>query len=122
MTRRRLFILTLLLAVAVPMGAAQIGTHKNAVEPITVTELNVPTQVVVGSCMLPAGLYLVKCDREMVSFTLKKTGEKMVEITCKGPQMTKPAKETRAVYVDQPSGYVVMEKLYLKGNNVEHIF
>lgn len=122
MTRRRLFLFILLLAAVVPLSAEPQGTHKNAVEPVTATELNVPTQVVIGSCLLPAGLYLVKCDREQVTFTLKKTGERMVEITCKGPLMTKSATETRAVLVDQPSGYVVMEKLYLKGNNVEHVF
>ena len=94
----------------------------NAFEPSVKTELTIPTEVIVGTCILKAGVYIVACDREIVTFTLKSTNERMAEFECKGPVMKDKAKETRAVYEKQPSGYIVLEKLYLKGNNIEHIF
>jgi len=122
MRRLWLVVVWLLTALAVALAAGQNISHKNALEPVAKVELIVPTDVVVGVCVLKAGTYIVMCDREVVSFTLKSTGEKMLTASCDGPVMNDRAKETKAVYATQPSGYIVMEKLYLKGNNVEHIF
>ena len=105
-----------------PHPPDQIGSHPNALEPAVKSELKIPTDVVVGTCMLKAGVYLVKCDRETVTFTLKSSNERMATLSCRGSIMKDTAKETRAEYVKQPSGYVYLEKLYLKGNNVEHVF
>ena len=100
----------------------QSGAHLNALEPSSKAELTIPTDVIISNCMLAAGTYIVTCDREVVTFALKATGERMVVVPCKGPVMKRKAEETRAVYEPQPSGYVVFDKLYFKGNTVEHIF
>lgn len=122
MRRLWLVVVWLLTALAAIVAADQSITHKNALEPVVKVELVVPTDVVVGVCLLKAGTYIVMCDKEVVSFTLKSTGERMLTASCNGPVMKERAKETRAVYETQPSGYIVMDRLYLKGNNVEHIF
>ncbi len=120
---RRIWMLVLLIVVslfAAVLTAEQ--SHLNVFEPPVKVELKIPTDVIVGTCILKAGTYIVACDREIVSFTIKATNERVAEFECKGPVMKEKARETRAVYEPQPSGYVVLEKLYLKGSNVEHIF
>lgn len=46
----------------------------------------------------------------------------MVSLPCRGNVLKDKSKETLAVYEPQPSGYIVLEKLYLKGSNIEHVF
>jgi hypothetical protein len=121
---RRVWVLALLIAMGLfaAVLTAEMQSHLNAFEPAVKTELKIPTDVIVGNCILKAGVYIVVCDREIVTFTLKSTNQRMAEFTCKGPVMKDTPKETRAVYEPQPSGYLALEKLYLKGNNIEHIF
>lgn len=109
-------------ALSVPAATFQAASHLNALEPATKTELKIPTDTIVGACLLKAGTYIVTCDRETVTFRAKDTNELLASLPCEGPLMKEKAKETRAVYEPQPSGYAALEKLYLKGNNVEHIF
>ena len=108
----------LMLAVA----PEQAGNHPNATEASVKTELKIPSETIVGSCLLQAGTYAVACDRDTVTFTLKSTGELMASLACRGAVMKDKAKETKAVYEKQPSGYMSLEKLYLKGSNIEHVF
>lgn len=122
MRRSWIVFILIITVLGVVLGGLQLGSHKNAIEPAVKTELTLPSDVVIGTCLIKAGTYVVACDKEIVSFTLKLTNEKVLTVPCDGPMMKEPAKETRAVYEMQPSGYLVMEKLYLKGNNVEHIF
>ena len=119
---RRAGLLVLLVSMGASASASQIGDHINALEPAVKTELQIPTDVIVGNCMIKAGTYVVQCDRETVTFVFKTTGERVVELPCRGSIMKDKAKETRAVYEKQPSGYMVLDKLYMKGNNVEHVF
>ena len=121
---RRIVLLVAIIWVALTATAAtrQLGSHLNAFEPAVKSELSIPTDVIIGSCMLAAGNSVVLCDRELVTFRLKSTGELMLTLNCKGPQMKEKSKETRAVYEKQPSGYIVLDKLYLKGNDIEHRF
>ena len=122
MRRARLLAVVLLLCGSSSMLALQLPPHLNALEPAVKSELRVPTDVIVGTCILKAGTYLIQCDRENVTFTLKSTKEMIVTLPCRGRIMKDKAKETRADYVAQPSGYIVLERLYLKGSNVEHVF
>jgi hypothetical protein len=119
---RRLWLLAVMVGLSVSASASQMGTHLNALEPVVKSELKIPTDVIIGTCMIRAGTYVVMCDREQVSFTVKSTGEVAVSLPCRGNAMKDKAKETLAVYEPQPSGYIVLEKLYLKGSNIEHVF
>lgn len=122
MRHARLLAVVLLLSGSSSVFAVQIGSHLNAMEPVVNAELQVPTDVILGTCMLKAGTYVIACDRENVTFTVKSTDELYVTLPCKGKIMKDKATETRADYVKQPSGYMVLERLYLKGSNVEHVF
>lgn len=118
----RVSLLMWLGAATVVAGFQGGAMHVNALEPVTKSELKIPTDVIAGSRILKAGVYIVTCDREVVTFTLKATNETMASFECRGPMMKDKSKDTRAEYVPQPSGYIALEKLYLKGNNVEHMF
>ncbi|MBP6715940.1 MAG: hypothetical protein KAY59_04985 [Acidobacteria bacterium] len=122
MLRLRFPLVLLMLILSPLVIAGQWESHINALEPATKTELTLPTDSIVGTCLLKAGTYLVQCDRETVYFVLKSSGETMATLACRGPIMKEKSKDTRAVFVKQPSGYVALEKLYMKGNNVEHVF
>lgn len=122
MFRLRLPIVLLMLTLSLPVFAGQFESHVNALEPATKTELILPTDAIAGNCLLKAGTYIVRCDRETVYFVLKSSGETMATLACRGPIMKEKSKDTRAVFVKQPSGYMALEKLYMKGNNVEHVF
>lgn len=122
MRQARLLAVVLLLCGSSSLFALQIPPHINALEPAIKSELQVPTDVILGTCILKAGTYLIECDRANVTFTLKSTEELIVTMPCKGRLMKDKAKETRADYEKQPSGYIVLERLYLKGSNVEHVF
>lgn len=119
---RRAWLLALMISMSVSASAFQMGTHLNALEPAVKAELKIPTDVILGPCMLRAGTYVVMCDREQVTFTVKSTGERAVSLPCRGNAMKDKAKETLAVYEPQPSGYIVLEKLYIKGSTIEHVF
>ena len=121
--RRGWFLIAMLLVLSISPAAFQMpGTHINALEPATSSELTLPTDVVLGNCMLQAGVYLVSCDRELVTFRLKSTKAEVLTLPCRGSVTKEKAKLIRAVYEQQPSGVIVLDKLYLKGNNVEHVF
>ena len=122
--RRIAALIMFVLAAGLMLAAApdQGVNHPNATEAAVKAELKIPSETIVGSCLLQAGTYVVACDRDTVTFTLKSTGEVMASLACRGAVMKDKAKETKGVYEKQPSGYMSLEKLYLKGSNVEHVF
>lgn len=100
----------------------QSGTHLNFYEIPAKGELLLRHETIVGPCVLPADLYLVACDCSIVTFSVKATRERMVELPCIGTMLKAPARDTSAVLESQPSGLVALEKLYIKGSNIEHTF
>jgi hypothetical protein len=101
------------------------------------------TNVRVGTTVLKAGMYRITCDREKMSFTLlyeKKdaerielldpadqvgvvgNGKKVLEVPCKGPQLAVNWATTEAQFGSEKDGVQVLEKLYLRGSNIEHVF
>lgn len=121
---RRVLLIAMMIGMGVTASASldQNTTHLNATEPAVKSELKIPTDVVLSNCMLKAGVYTITCDREMVTFVLKSTGEVAVSLPCQGAVLKDKIKETSAIYEKQPSGYIVLDKLYLKGSNIEHVF
>lgn len=107
---------------AIGAVALQSPTHLNFFEIPAADELILRAETIVGPCLLAEGTYVVSCDRELVTFALKSTGERLVELPCVGARLKDPLKGTSAVYERQPSGRMALEKLYIKGSNVEHVF
>lgn len=120
--RRRRFLMVVTGGGALAAYGWQSGTHVNFYETPAKGVLALRHETIVGPCLLPADTYLVACDCSIVTFSLQSTRERMVELPCRGARMKAAASETSAVLEPQPSGRVALEKLYIKGSNIEHVF
>ena len=92
--------------------------------------------------LLMAGEYRVACDRRKITFTRLIAArdqefmngldpvtrqhvispKKLLEVECKGAELTVPSKDTRVETKVGPDGFLYLEKLYLRGSTVEHVF
>jgi hypothetical protein len=120
--RRRRFLMIVTGSGALAAIGWQTGTHLNYFETPANGEIVLRAETIVGPCVLPADVYLVACDCSIVTFCLQSTRERMVELPCRGVRLKSVARETSGVFEPQPSGRVALEKLYIKGSNVEHVF
>ena len=123
-------------------GVAAAQTHQGMTE-IPVKEMMVfATDVKVGAAVIPAGEYRVECDRDTMKFFLLVAakdiervaqmtpverslqvgkGKKVLEVPCKGRELSEVRKTTEAVLLEK-NGAFVLNTLYLRGSNVEHVF
>ena len=76
----------------------------------------------VGDHVLAAGEYEVVCDREQISFTRTSGDKTTVRVPCKG-RLLNTVRNTSEVHVStSPGGMRTLDKLLLRGSNVEHVF
>jgi hypothetical protein len=89
--------------------------------PTVKQDITFTTDVRIGTTMVKAGDYRVVCDHVKIAFFDKTNGKKVLEVPCKGKELTTPSKVTEA-YVVLDNGVHVLDKLYVKGSTVEHTF
>jgi hypothetical protein len=116
---RKILLLIASLGFVSVVAAAQ---HPNANEKPVRTQLTVPFDVMVGTTMLKAGEYNVICDREMITFARRAAEKSVQKFECKGRELSEAAKTTSLHTSTTPSGIKKVDKLLLKGSNIEHVF
>ena len=117
---RKFFMLTV--GVLLAAGAMVAQGHDNTRERDSRDTLTFASDVRVGSHVLPAGEDRVVCSRQEIAFT-QTSGEKATfKVLCQGKEMPETRKDSQVYTSLGPDGVRVMDKLLLKGSNVEHVF
>ena len=103
-------------------GIVAAQGHDNMREKKVSSDMNVSTPLRVGDVTLPAGDYKVVCDRTTMTFTRKSDGRQLHKVECKGKELPKKADVTTAATRIDKNGVRILEKLTLRGSNIEHVF
>jgi hypothetical protein len=114
-------LLTLIIGFTVAAGLVMAQSHENTTEKVAKDTITFATDVRIGTQVLPAGEYKVVCDKHQVMFTPKKDGQPF-QFECKGAQLPEARKSTEMHTSVAPDGVRTLDKLFLKGSNVEHVF
>lgn len=113
-------------------------TEKSAKDVVTFT-----SDIRVGTVVLIAGEYKIACDTKTITFTRLIAGSKdqeqkdlldpmsraqqvsntkALEVPCKGAHLSEKVKTTVAEVAVDKNGVKYLDKLLLRGSNVEHVF
>ena len=123
--------LSLVLAVLLVGAVVLAQTHNNTTEKKASAEVTFTSDVMVGTHLLKAGRYQIACDTKTVKFSLISTDareggfismKKVLEVPCDGKQLEARHVHTEMSLPPNKDGVPVLQKLYLDGSNVEHIF
>ena len=117
---RKYFMITL--GVLLAAGALIAQGHENMRERGGRDTLTFTSDVRVGPQVLPAGEYRVVCNREEISFTQTGGAKSTFKVLCQGAELSDVRKDTLMYTSRGPDGVRVMNKLLLKGSNIEHVF
>ena len=137
---RKSLLVTLGLVLMVGTLVAQ--THDNMNEKKVGDVILFTTDVRVGATVLKAGEYRVACDTKKVTFTLQALAkdqewlntldpverlavqkpQKALEVPCLGRDVGAKAENTVIQLGTEKDGVRTLEKLYLRGSNIEHVF
>jgi hypothetical protein len=124
------------------VGVVAAQDHNNATEKSAKDVIAFSSDIMVGTKLLKAGEYQVACDRSTVTFSKLVSAKdqefintldpitkqnvikanKALEAECKGRQLAEPRKDTQVDIVMGADGTRYLDKLYLRGSNVEHVF
>jgi hypothetical protein len=137
---KKVFLLAVGFTSVVGVLAAQ--DHNNATEKTTKDVIVLSSDTKVGTNMLIAGEYQVACDTRKVTFTRLVAAKdqerinsldpltrqnvikanKALEVECKGRELGEASKNTQVETAVGADGVRYLDKLYLKGSTVEHVF
>jgi len=122
-------------SVALVLGVLLIGsvviaqTHSNMNEKKVTDEFTIPTDIKVGTHLLKAGDYRVSCDTKTITFSVitVRSGRdsyltKVLEVPCEGKELPARRENTELVIPPNKEGVPMLEKLYVRGSNIEHVF
>jgi hypothetical protein len=120
--------LSLVLGVLALGAVVMAQTHDNATEKKASDEITFASDTKIGTHVLKAGRYQVACDTKTIKFSLITVGPglyttvtKVLEVPCEGKHLTEKSIHTE-VSLPVKDGAPVLEKLTLRGGNVEHQF
>ena len=116
----RAFLLALLFSSLVVLAGLAADDHSNATEKKAWGEIEVSEPVKVADQTLPAARYHISCDRETLTFEALGKNKKFT-FPCKGKKLEAKA-QTTELYMDLGGKERVVQKLLLRGSNVEHTF
>ena len=116
---RRILLLVLAFVFTLVAGAVLAQDHANTIEKLVKQRITFGSDTRVGGTVLKAGEYRVICDRTTITFQQGKTE---LKVPCKGPEMKAPADRNEVHTVQGAGGVLILQKLLLKGSNVEHAF
>jgi hypothetical protein len=106
--------------VAAIVLAAQ--THSNMDEKTAKDSLTLTSNLKVGSTVIGPGEYAVVCDTKRITFTRKSDKVNVAEVPCKGTLMSAKSDHTILHTSTDATGLRVLDRFYLRGSNVEHVF
>jgi hypothetical protein len=135
---------SILFAIGIVLGTglAAAQTHPGVKEIPVKDTMIFATDVKVGAAVIPAGEYRIECDGDTVKFILLVAakdaervaqmtpverslqvgnGKKVLETACKGRALPEPRAASQAILLEK-NGAVVLDMLYLRGSNIEHVF
>ena len=115
-----LFATVLILALSAVTLVAQ--DHSNATEKKASDEIQITTPIKIGSNTLDAARYRIACDRNEMTFTKVANDEQVLAVPCKGKELPQKAANTEIHTSLNKDGVRVVDKLLLRGSNVEHVF
>jgi hypothetical protein len=121
--------LALVLGVLLVGAVVMAQTHNNMTEKKVTDEFTIPSDIKVGTHLLKAGDYRVSCDTKTITFSLitVRSGRdsyltKVLEVPCEGKELSARRENTELVIPPNKEGVPVLQKLYLRGSNIEHVF
>jgi hypothetical protein len=114
--------LAVLLGMTVATVVLAAQTHSNLEEKNAKDSLTLTSNLKVGSTVLGPGEYSVQCDTKTITFTRKSDKVKSAELPCKGTLMPNKADSTVLHTSTDKAGMRVLDKFFLRGSNVEHVF
>jgi len=117
--RKFLFLVLGVLLVAANLIAQD---HSNVTEKTVKDQITLVSDVRVGVTVLKAGEYRVVCDTVKISFTRVGDNKAAVVVPCKGQELRQPTRATEVHTAVDQSGVRFLEKLLLRGSNIEHTF
>jgi len=117
---KKMFVLMIALALCTGTLAAQAVGHEK--EKKANDEISISQPIMIGGQTLAAGKYKVNCDEKEVTFTKVSNNEKVLTLPCKGKEMVKKAESTEIHTSLNPAGNRIVDKLLIRGSNVEHVF
>jgi hypothetical protein len=120
---RKLLFVGLSVFLMAAIAAAQ--SHNNSTEKTVRATITLATDVKVGDQLLRAGEYKVTCDRETIVFsesTNRDRDARTFKFPCKGKELAAPSDKTEVDSAADATGAQVVQKVLLKGSNVEHVF
>ncbi|HKW00787.1 MAG TPA: hypothetical protein VJN96_13260 [Vicinamibacterales bacterium] len=124
------------------IGTVVAQTHDNMNEKKVSDVVYFSTDVRVGAVVLKAGEYRVACDTKKVTFTLQvlakdrewvntldpverlavQKSDKALEVPCLGKDLGAKADHTLMQLGEPKDGVRSLDKLYLRGSSIEHVF
>jgi hypothetical protein len=130
------------LGLVLAIGTLVAQTHDNMTEKKVSDVVFFSTDVRVGAVVLNAGEYRVACDTKKVTFTLQMLAKdrewigtldpverqavlkshKALEVPCLGKDLGAKADHTVVELGALKDGVRPLDKLYLRGSNIEHVF
>jgi len=114
--------LAVLLGMVVAAIVLAAQTHSNMDEKTAKDSLTLTSNLQVGSTVIGPGEYTVVCDTKTITFTRKSDKVKSAEVPCKGTLMPTRADRTILHTSTDATGMRVLDRFYLRGSNVEHVF
>ena len=81
-----------------------------------------PNDIKVGTRLLPAGHYEIASDGVKVTFTRLSDGKKVLEVRSESRKLAMKYDHTEINVAKDSSGAFYIERLYLKGSDIEHMF
>jgi hypothetical protein len=96
--------------------------HNNATERKAKDQIEFTTDVRVGTTILAAGMYEVSCDTQTITFLRLSDRKKVLEVPCKGEQLSEKRLNTAVEVAVDKNGVSFLQKLILGGGNIAHSF
>ena len=127
--RKSFMVILASLLISMVSSAAWAQSHDNMREKKASDELSISSDFLVGGHLLKAGRYRIECDRTTIKFFRIEQGEgvyvtatKVLELPCVGQELAEKRLATQLTMPANKDGVKVLEKLLLRGSNVEHVF
>lgn len=117
---KKMWIVLIALALCTGTLAAQAVGHER--EKKASDEITISQPIMIGGQTLAPGKYKVSCDEKEVTFTRVSNSEKVLTLPCKGKEMVKKSENTEIHSSMNSAGVRVVDKLLIRGSNVEHVF
>lgn len=97
-------------------------THMNTEERVAKDSLTLTSNLKVGPTVIGPGEYTVQCDTKRITFTRKSDKVKAADLPCEGKLMSEKADHSVLHTSTDRNGQRALDRLYLRGSNVEHTF